>query len=172
MIKIGKKMSNQNIDIIAVNFLDEDKLKSFLDFYNFLQNNKLKKAKTGRTSIGSWSINYKNKKIGHFRFYENSWSIDYFDLFDHNKWFEKCEKYLTVELKDFILTNINTTSSCCIKGVCHSVENKTILGKMFDSRVCACRPVKLINPDGMTLEYAKELVLIGKNIVAEMTKEI
>jgi hypothetical protein len=171
-MKMGEKRSNQSIEEIAASFLDEDKLKPFLDFYDFLKSNKLRKGKTGRTGISSWVIKYKNKKIGHFRFHGNLWSIDYFDLFSRNQWFEKCEKYLSAELKDFILTNINTTSSCCVKGKCHSVENRIILGKMFNSRVCACGPIMLINPDGKTLEYAKELVLMGKNIIAEMAESV
>jgi len=167
---MGEKRSNQSIEEIAASLLDEDKLRTFLDFYDFLKNNKLGKTRTGKTGIGKWTIIYKNKKIGHFNFCENLWSIDFFDLFSRNKWLEKCEKYLTAELKDFILTNINTTSICCVNKRCWSVENKIILGELFNSRVCACRPIELINPDGKTLEYAKELVLIGKNIIVEMAK--
>ena len=159
----------QSITEIATGFLDEGQLKAFVDFYSFLTNHKLAKAKTSNKSF-SWAISYKHKKIGHFGFRGSLWSIDCFDLFSRNAWFEKCEKNLTVELKDFILANINTTSSCCVKGVCHSVEKPVILGKMFLSRVCACRPIVFINPDGKTLEYAKELLLIGKNIVAEMAE--
>jgi len=90
-----------------------------------------------------------------------------FDLFARNKWFEKCENYLTAELKDFIWANINTTSGCCVNKTCWSVENKIILGKLFNGRVCACCPIFINNPDGKTLEYAKELALIGKTIIAE-----
>lgn len=164
---MGEKRSDQSIEEIAASLLDEDKLKTFFDFYDFLNSNKFGKVKTG---INAWSIKYKNKRIGSFRFDGNLWLIRYFDLFQRIKWFEKCEKYLAAELKDFILTNINTTSSCCVKGICHSVENKIILGKLFNCRVCACGPIILINPDGKTLEYAKELVLTGKNIIAEMAE--
>lgn len=166
---MGEKKSNQSIEEIAASLLDEDKLKNFLDFYEFLNSNKLGKRRTGRKPDGKkWAITYKNQKIGHFNYHRSLWTISLFDLFPRKKWFEKCEKYLTAELKDFILTNINTAASCCVKGVCHSSENIIILGKMFNSRVCACGPILLINPDGKTLEYAKDLVLIGKNIVAEI----
>jgi len=160
--------AKQSIEEIAASSLNEDKLKTFLDFYSFLHSNKLGKAKTGRKVNGSWAIKYKNRKIGHFHIGKDLWSIDCFDLFSRNKWFEKCEKYLTTELNDFILTNINTTSVCCVKGICHSVENRIIYGKMFNGRMCACKPINLENPDGKTLEYAKELVLIGKNIISDM----
>lgn len=162
---MGRKRLTQNVEETAASLLYEDELKTFLCFYEFLKSNKLGKGQTGKNT---WAINYKNKKIGHFSFRGNLWAIDCFDLFSRNKWFEKCEKYLTFELKDFILTNINTTSDCCVKGTCWSVENAIILGKMFNGRMCACRPIVLINPVGRTLENVKELVLIGKNIVSEM----
>ena len=164
---MGRKKLNQDIEETAASSLDENKLKTFLCFYDFLKSHRLEKRQTGRTT---WAIKYKNKKIGHIGFHDNVWSIDYFDLFARNEWFERCEKYVTAELKGFILTNINTTRSCCVTGTCRSIENKIILGKMFNSRMCACGPIILFNPDGKTLEYAKELVLIGKNIIAEMAE--
>lgn len=168
-------MSNQIIEEYAANCLDEDKLKTFLNFFDFLNKNKFGKAKTGRKVNGSWAIQYKNKMIGSFVLgkidsYDrgNSWSIRYFNLFSRNEWFEKSEKYLSAEMKDFVLSNINTTSKCCVvEGKCHPIENRIILGKMFTGKVCSCRPIKLNDPDGKTLEYAKELALIGKTIIAE-----
>ena len=168
---MGEKKSNQSIEEIASSLLDENKLKTFLDFYDSLNSNKLGKGNTGfnpKLNRYKWAIKYKNKRIGSFSFHGNFWSMSCFDLFSRNNWFEKCEKYLNAELKDFILTNLNTTSTCCVKRTCHSVENKIILGKIFNYRVCGCAPIKLIDPDGKTLEYAKELLLIGKNIIAEM----
>lgn len=167
--------SDQIIKEYAENCLNADKLKNFIDFLDFLKKNKLGKAKTGRKVNGSWAIQYKNKMIGSFVLgkidgYDcgNSWSIRYFNLFSRNEWFEKCEKHLSAEMKDFVLSNINNTSSCCVvEGKCHPVENKIILGKMFTGKVCSCRPIKLNDPNGKTLEYAKELAIIGKTIIAE-----
>lgn len=166
-----REKSSQSIKEIASCLLDENKLKTFLEFYDFLNSNKFRKGNTGfnpKANRYKWAIKYKNKRIGSFLFHGNTWSISYFDLFNRSNWFEKCEKYLTAELKDFILTNLNTTSTCCVKRTCHSVENKIILGEMVNSRVCACGPIMLNNPDGKIFEYAKELVLIGKSIVTEM----
>ena len=167
--------SNQIIEEYAANCLTEDKLKNFLDFLEFLNKSKLGKTKTGRKVNGSWAIQYENKMIGSFVLgkidgYDrgSSWSISYFNLFSRNEWFEKCEKYLSAEMKDFVLSNINTTSNCCVvEGKCHPVENRIILGKMFTGKVCSCRPIKLSDPNGRTLEYAKELAIIGKSIIAE-----
>ena len=38
---------------------------------------------------------------------------------------------------------------------------------MITNRVCACAAILLNNPAGKTLENAKELLLIGKNIIVE-----
>ena len=164
---MGEENSTLDIENIATNLLDTDKLKEFLDFYDFLHKNKLGKKKTGRKiSSYSWAITYKSRRIGGFKFHGNSWTIGLFNLFPAANWFEKIGKYLNAELIDFILANINSTSSCCVKGVCHSVENKIILGRLFNNRVCGCETVKLINPDDKALKYVKELVLIGKEIIA------
>lgn len=161
--------SNQSIGEIAASFLDEDKLKAFMVFNDFLGSYRFGKGKTGRST---WAIKYKNRRIGSFAFRENVWTIRYFDLFYRIEWFERSEKYLTAELKDFILASINTTSDCCIKKTCHSIENKIILGKMFNSRICACGPIMVINPEDKTLEFAKELVLIGKKVIDEWRQAV
>lgn len=170
--------SNQIIEEYAANCLNGDKLKAFLDFFSFLTENKFGKAKTGRKVNGSWAIQYRNKMLGRFVLgkmndcdYGNAWSITYFNLFSRNEWFEKCEKHVSAEMKEFILSHINTTSSCCVvEGKCHAVENKIILGKLFTGKVCSCRPIKINDPKGKTLEYAKELAIIGKTILAETTE--
>ena len=164
-----KSTSHQRIEAIAAGFLDVGKYSAFVDFNAFLRTNKLEKSKTGRTGLGTWSIAYKGKKIGHFCFGQDTWSIDCFDLFPRTDWFAQCEPYLTDALKAFVLAHINTTSSCCVRSTCHSVENKIILGKMHSCRVCACRPVMIVDPDGKSLEYTKALVLIGKHIIGEMS---
>ena len=95
---------NPKLEELAADLLDGDNAKNFLDFYDFLQNNKFSKVKTG---INSWAIKYKNKRIGAFRFHGNLWLVSYFKSFPTEKWFEKCEKYLTDELKKFTLAHIN-----------------------------------------------------------------
>ena len=160
---MSEKKITPKIEEIAADLLVEDKLKTFLEFYEFLNNNKISKVKTG---INSWAIKYKDKRIGAFRFHGNLWLVSYFKSFTTEQWFEKCEKYLSVELKDFVLNNINPAPSGQCKK-CKGVENQIILKKAFNN-VCGCEPIKLINPDGKMLEYAKELLLIGKNIVDDI----
>ena len=163
---MGEKRPNQRIEEIAASLLNEDKLKSFLEFYDFLKSNKLGIGKSGYR----WAVKYKNKRICSIRFDEDLWAINYFNLHASDKWFDKFEKYLTVELKNFILRNINTTGKCCVMGQCNSRENRIILGKKFTDRVCACGPIILHNPNGETLEYAKELVLMAKKAIAEVAE--
>ena len=152
---------------IAEKKLDEEKLKNFLDFYDFLNAHELGTRKVVNRWGIRWSITYAGKKIGSFSIRGDSWSISFFHLFHTKKWFENCEKYLTNEMKGFVLANINTTSSCCVKRICQSVENATILGKSFSGRVCGCEPFTIDNPYGKTLLYAKDLTAICRDTFAE-----
>ena len=152
-----------NIAGIAENKLDKDKLRNFLDFYGYINDHNLGTRKIVNRWEVRWTITCLGKKIGAFHLHDDSWSVSFFHLFQSKKWFENCEKYLIDEMKDFILANINTTSSCCVKGNCNSVENVTILGKLFNERVCVCSPFIIDSPEGKTLLYAKELTMICKN---------
>lgn len=169
-MKMSEKMSNQNINIedMAAGLLDVDKLKAFSNYYTFLTDNKIGKRKSGKYTC--WAFTYKSKRIFSLSFHENSWRMVYFNLHQKDKWFEKIEKYLSPELREFILSNISTGFKCCVKGQCNAIENRVILGKSFESRTCACAPIGIFNPDGEALEYAKELALLGKKIIAEMTE--
>lgn len=160
-------MTNQNTNIeeMAANLLDKDKLRAFSDFYTFLTDNKIGKRKSGKYTC--WAFTYKSKRIFSLNFYENSWRMVYFNLHQKDKWFEKIEKYLTFELREFILSNISTEFKCCVKGQCNAIENRIILGKLFENRTCACAPIGIFDPDGEALEYAKKLAFLGKKIIAE-----
>ena len=41
------------------------------------------------------------------------------------------------------------------------------MGKRFD-KVCFCWPIRVYNPKGMELEYAKKLVLVIKTIITDL----
>ena len=161
-------MSEKKFIELAGKLLDGDKLKSLLDFHEFLKSIKVQKGQTGVKNLG---VGYHSREICSLRLGEGFWYITYFkDYYRRAKLFEKCEKYFTGELKEFILENINTTpgivTSC---RNCDTPKNKVILGRMFDV-VCNCHQIVLKNPDGKTLEYAKEIVLIAKNVIDDINK--
>jgi hypothetical protein len=164
---MSEKKAKLTITEIAENLLDGDKLKNFLDFYEFLKNNKLSMEMSGK---GRWVVKYKKKRICHLCARDisgtpqNSWFISYYKDKDL---LEKCEKYVTDELKKFILDNINIKSGSDCEG-CAGKENTVILGKLFTSRVCGCHTLMLKDPDGKTIEYAKEIVLMNKQIAADI----
>jgi hypothetical protein len=167
VIKLTDKRPMLNIAGIAEKNLDKKKKKNFLDFYGFLNEHALGTRKVVNRWEIRWSITCTGKKIGAFHVHDDSWSVSFFHLFHTKKWFDYCDKYLTDEMKEFILANINTTSNCCVKGICQSVENATILGKSFNRRVCACVPFIINNPNGKTLLYAKELTKMCKDIFSD-----
>jgi len=152
------KKAKPTIEEIATSLLYGDKLENFLDFNRFLKNNKVSKSATAPTA---WAVRYKGKMIGSFRAFNDSWMLSYFK---NEELFSKIDEYVTGELKEFVLANINTAPGC---KNCGGAENKVILRQMFD-RVCRCHLVLLWNPEGKALEYAKELVLVNKSIVDDI----
>ena len=156
--------SKQSIEEFAANFLDEKKLTAFLNMNAFLVGHKFRRVRSGKST---WSIKYKNKRICTLWFWENRWALVCFNLSKQDEWFERGEKYISAELREFILDNLNTARSCCVQKYCNSVENVLILGKMITCRVCSCGPVKVFNPEGAALEYTKELILVGAKIITE-----
>ena len=162
---------SEKIEETAKELLEGDNLNNFLDFYKFLKDDKLSIEETGK---GRWAVKYKKKRICQlcarnvFAVHPCTWFISYYKDKDL---LEKCEKYVTDELKEFILNNINVKSGSDCEG-CAGKENTTILGKLFTSRVCGCHTVMLKDPDSKTIEYAKEIVLMNKLIAADIAASI
>ena len=156
-------MSEKKFIELAAKLLDGDKLKSLLGFNEFLKNNKFQKRQTGVKNLG---ISYNSYEICSLRLGEGFWLISYFkDYYNSAKLFEKCEEYFTGELKEFVLSNINTApGSVTACKTCGTPKSKVILGQAFDE-VCNCHQIVLRNPDGKALEYAKEIVLIARDVV-------
>jgi len=156
-------MSEKKFLELAPQLLGGDKLNNLLDLCEFLKSIKVQR---GQTSIKNLGVSYNRREICSLRLGEDFWLITFFkDYYRRAKLFEKCEKYFTGELKEFILNNINTmpgsVTSC---KNCDTPKDKIILGKNFDV-MCNCHQIVLKNPDGKALEYAKEIVLIAKNVV-------
>ena len=153
------------IDDFAKSFLDNDQLKNVVYFNEFLKNNELTAEKTSKYF---WSVMYEGIRICTIAFHsgslpKNSWWIRCFGHYHgSDELLDLCEKYLTEDLKNLILNNINEPG--CKN--CKSFKSKVIIGEMFD-RVCWCTPFRFINPDGKFLEYAKEFVLANKNAVID-----
>ena len=157
-----EKKIKPTIEEKAADLLSGEKLKNYLDFYQFLIANKLSKAPSNKDGT-ALTIKFKNKLFCSFRVSPDSWRLSFFKYFRQEKWYDKIEPYLSDEQKDFICSNINIKPGC--KG-CDGEKELIIFGKTFNN-VCACHSLLLRNPEGKALEYAKELVLIAKKIIAE-----
>jgi len=161
---MAEQKPKPSIEEIAADFLDGEKLKNFLDFNESLKKKNLSKSatSTGKNGYQGWAVRYKGYMIAHFRAYKDYWFISYFKSVDINK----CEEFVSDELKEFILGNI-VTPLC--QG-CKGHDNRMILGKKFN-KVCGCHLLHLKNPEGKALEYAKELIVINKNIVDSISTD-
>lgn len=157
-------MSEKKFVELAGKMLDEAKMKNLLEFSAFLKRNKLKKRNMGAKNLG---VSYNSVDVCTVRLQEDFWLITYFkDYYNQAHLFNKCEEFFTGELKDFIISNINTVPGS-VTGCknCDIPKNKTIFGKSYDE-VCNCHQIVIKNPCDKTLEYAKEIVIIAINTIS------
>ena len=153
---MSRKIEKLNIEDFAKNVLDKDELKNVICFNEFLLENDLVAE---RTSKYFYSVMYEKIRICTIAIRQNYWWIRCFGRYHgSSEMLNASEKYLSEEIKTLILNNINLPG--CKN--CNSFESVMIFGKMFD-RVCWCCPFVFHNPDGKSLEYAKEFVLANKN---------
>ena len=163
---MSKKIDKLNIEDYAKNVLDKDEIRNVICFNEFLLENDLVAE---RTSKYFYSVMHKKIRICTIGFYgrvlaKNCWWIRCFGRFHgSSEMLNLSEKYLSEELKAFIINNISLPG--CKN--CNSFESIKIFGKMFD-RVCWCTPFRLVNPKDKSLEYAKELVLANKKAASDI----
>jgi len=156
-----QKTVKPKFEDFAKSLLKNDMLKNALYFNEFLRNNGLT---TEKASKYFWSVGHEGTRICTISIRENGWWIRCFGRTDgSDELLDMCEKYLTDDLKNLILNNIREPQ--CKK--CKSFKSKIILGKMF-KRVCWCTPFLFINPNGKSLEQAKEIVLINKKTALDI----
>ena len=148
----------------ANSLLNNDILKNALSFNEHLRDNGLTADKVSKYF---WAVKYEGTRICTISVRKDSWWIRFFGRYDGSEeLLDQCEEYLSEEIKNLILDNIRKPG--CKNGDCTGYISKLIFGKMF-YRVCWCSPFILNNPDGKSLEYAKEIVLICKKTAADIT---
>lgn len=156
-----QKAVKPKVEDVAVEILDNDKLQNLLNFIKYLKDNKL----TPRwASANSWSIRYKNKGLCYVKIdnQKKFWNIRL-----ERSFFDEYDKYITDDdMKKFILGIV--TAPLCENRDCWKRINETIFGKTFDE-VCRCWPFIVNNPDESAIEYLKELIVISKNIILDLT---
>ena len=135
--------------------------KNALDFVEWLRENQLPPRWAG---IFAWKVYYKNQYICYINFSypaKGSWEVKPNRLF-----FEEYGKYITDdELKKFVLDDIVHLPGC--NRECGRKKNIEFLGKRFDE-ICSCWPFVIKNPDGAALEKLKKLVLVSRDIIADL----
>lgn len=157
---------NALIEDVAKEFLDDDKLKSLLDFLEFLKNIKLTPR---RYTNSGWIVKFKGKTVCRLRLYAkefhystNDWCIQH-DHFSKEKWFVNYESYFPdEEMIQFVWDHIQEPQ--CPR----NCQNKImVLGKEFHP-VCYCRTFMNTNPSGVELDCSKKLILIIKAYIADL----
>jgi len=167
-----EKKINSKLVELSTSVLDNDKINDFLDFVSFLINNELSLQ---NKSTYSWWVSYKKARICTINLYgeirykpDGSWSI-----YPKGEFFTEYDKYvIDADVRKLILNSLNFNLCDKCKGDgCANFEKRqyrtTIFGKNCSS-ICSGIPIKIINPCGQSLEYAKHLILITKNIIADI----
>ena len=83
--------------------------------------------------------------------------------FTREKWFAGYDGYFEDELKTFVCENIK--GGYCPRN-CKG-RNRTIFGRQLND-ICTCWPFRLENPDGVSLERSKKVILAIKNFIADI----
>jgi len=170
--KFGKYPKNALIEDVAKDFLDSDKLKSLLDFLEFLKNNKLTPR---RASSSNWVVKYKGKNVCNLKLKveEPFWSPalinctikDWKLTFGHfasETWFAYYDKYFSDKGITQFIWDIIQKPRCP-----RNCQNKvTVLGKEFFP-VCFCELFSVTNPSGVESDYSQKLILIIKTYIAD-----
>jgi len=144
-------------------FLVGETQNNALDFIAWLRKNKLPPRWDG---IYRWKINYKGKYICYINL---SWppSNGIWEVKPNRLFFGEYEKYIADdELKKFILDIVQLPG--CSRD-CGRMRNKEFFGKHFNE-VCSCWPFRAKNPDGAALENLKKLVLVSRDIIADLVE--
>ena len=161
----------------AHELLDEDKIGDFLDFVQFLRNNHLvkeSKISITRSTAYSTMIHYTKEKFGgicglHLTSIKSYKPDGGWNIIPNNRFFREYGEYITDEkLKAYILSAVKIKkchgceiNKCWGGDIVWSKNNLILFGEDF-SNICN---IKFSNPSGKSLERAKELVLVTKNII-------
>lgn len=144
-------------DFAKITLADNEKLKNVLDFINFLSENGLF---TEKVSKHFWAVKHKKVRLCTMRVGTDYWWIRFYGRTDGgDELLDNCGKYMSDELKEFLISRINEAHCKPCNG-----KSKLFFGKLFE-RVCWCSPVGIGSPDGKNFEYVKETVLINRATV-------
>ena len=144
-------------------FLVGETKNNALNFIAWLHENKLIPRWDG---IYRWKVNYKSHYVCYISL---SWppSNGIWEVKPNRLFFGEYGKYIADdELKKFVLDIVQLPG--CNRD-CGRMKNEEFLGKKFDE-VCACWPFRTKNPDGAAFENLKKLILISRDIIADLVE--
>jgi hypothetical protein len=152
-------------ETLAAQVLDGEKLKNLLDLVEFLNTNGLKLRLAAKNA---WEVVVRNPEntltqnqiLRRLRVdpENKTWSVSlhYFP--------EYTEHITDAELINFVWDNLH--SKICHQN-CKNIKTRSFFGKEFDS-MCCNEQIRILNPSGKGLEYAKTLIMTAKTIVVSV----
>ena len=146
-------------------FLIGETKNNALNFIAWLRENKLTPRWDG---IFRWKVSYKSKYICYIALLWPT-SNGIWEIKPNRLFFWEYSKYITDDkLKQFALDMVQLPG-CNMdnRKWCGRMRNMEFLGEKFDE-VCGCWPFKVKNLDSAALERLKELVLMSRDIIADI----
>ena len=154
----AKEVKKPELKTVAADFLSEDKLNDFLNFTEFLQENRLMPRWVAKNA---WEVKISGQQILRrlrINTDEKIWTVNL-----HFFW--KYNEYITDDdLKNFVWNNLRHNRCQHETQNCRNYSTIDILGKNFN-KMCCVGQITVINPSGKALEYTKELILTAKKII-------
>jgi len=146
---------------------DDDMMKNALNFITWLRDNKLTPRWTG---IHTWKINYRSKYICYINFAQPQQHQKFWDVKLNRLFLSKYENYIANdELKSFVLDVIQP--QMCNRKCGNLKINKEVFKKKHD-KICACWPFLIKNPNGEALKNLKQLIILSRDILVDLTAAI
>jgi len=162
-----QKNVKPKIDDVVGGILEGDVLNCAQDFISFIKEHKMNPS---WASANSWKISYKNKGVCYIRLHgaaeyynmeAGSWSVNV-----HVQYDKKLQKLISGEsdeIKTLVKNHVDNNVPCggCMPGLDRRSVNKDF------SNIAACTSIHMQNPDSEMIAFAKKLVLIRRESIAE-----
>jgi hypothetical protein len=154
-----QKASKPAPEDIIQKSLNDDKKEGALDFVAYVKSLRMNPQ---WASTNSWTLNYKNKRVGYFRINESTgdWQVSIHSQYD--EYFNELVSGESKDIQDFILNNITYCYKCsaCTPGI-----DMVLLGKDL-KKICATPGIRLENPDETYRDFAKKLIMLRREAIA------
>ena len=153
-----QKAVKPGVEHVIHTALKNGRKQTALDFTAFIKSLKMTPQ---WASTNSWTLSYKNKRVGYIKINETTgdWALWLYSQYDD--YLHELVVKENKEIQDYILNNIVYCYKC---SACAPGKNMVLLGKEFKN-ICATPNIRLQNPNEIFLEFAKRLIILRRTAI-------